>query len=80
MGNPNITSLVGGQTSGAGGMGPGSSPGMTPGMPNAQMVTYPDLCNYLAYSERSFLAVRSFDSGVCCDFCCGVLGLSRRCF
>ena len=80
MGGPNITSLVGGQTPGAGGMGPGSSPGMTPGMPNAQMVMYPDLCDYLASYERRFLAVST--AVFCCDFCCGVfrLGLSRRSF
>ena len=49
MGNPNISSLVGGQTVGAGSMGPGSSPGgMTPGMQNAQMVMYLGPCNFLS--------------------------------
>ena len=78
MGGPNITSLVGGQT--AGGMGPGSSPGMTPGMPNAQMVTYPHLCNYLASCERRFLS--QFRQRCFAVTCCGGfrLGLSRRNF
>ena len=80
MGGPNISSLVGGQAVGAGGMGPGSSPGgMTPGMQNAQMVMYHgceafSCCLFPIRQALFLLELAKF----CCHLCCGIFAVTGK--